>query len=158
MTKKNFSDKILKNILSAVAIAGFGMLMLYIVIIFYAFLLQAVSAIIFLSGTAGKSDWFFPLAHLSYLAIVGAVSWLVLRSRMRTLYKAIYLPVPVVVVSFAIGMFFFSWPAAVYALNALFYAGVIHYFAKTGKPWQYFYAVILVALGLVVLLATGGEI
>ena len=143
------------------AVAGFGMLMLNFVFLAYYFFHQAVLAAVGILGPPSvleRTRWFPFLAHFAYLAIIGAVSWLVYRSKWKTLYKAICLPVPVAAVSAAIGIFFYAWPVAVYALNAFFYAGILHYFTRAQKPWIYYYAVILVGLVLMFLLLTGGDI
>lgn len=156
-----FKNKILNNIFYAVAVAGFGMLMLDIVFLLGYLFHQAVLAMVGILGPSSvleRTRWFPPLVHFAYLAIIGAVSWLVYKSKSRTLYKAICLPVPVAAVSVTIGMFFYAWPVAVYALNAFFYAGILHYFGRAKKPWIYYYAVILVGLALMFLLLTGGDI
>ncbi len=155
-----YQNKILKNVFFAVAVAGFGMLMLYFALMLDYFFNLAAVAIIGIFGPPDvieQSPWFGPLIHFSYLAIIGTASWLVFKSKLMTLYKAIYLPVPVTAVSITIGMFFYAWPIVVYALNAFFYAGIFYYFNRTKVSWLYYYAVILVCLALTFLLVTGGE-
>ena len=143
------------------AVAGFGMLMLNFAFLAYYFFHQAVLAAVGIFGPPSaleRNRWFPPLVYFAYLAIIGAVSWLIFKSKSRTLYKAICLPVPAAAVSATIGMFFYARPVAVYALNAFFYAGILHYFSRAKKPWIYYYAVILVGLVLMFLLLTGGDI
>ncbi|HOX29879.1 MAG TPA: hypothetical protein P5080_02815 [Candidatus Paceibacterota bacterium] len=156
-----FKNKILSKILSAVAIAGFGLLMLDFVLFLDNFFHEAVLAAIGVLGPSGvveRSRWFPIIMHFAFLAIIGAVSWPVFRSKIKPLYKAIWLPVPVAAVSVTIGIFFYAWPAAVYALNAFFYAAILHYFGRTEKPWLYYYAVFLAGLVLIFLLLKGGDI
>ena len=102
--------------------------------------------------------WFPPTKHAMFVVVIGLISWPIFRSKLHTLYKAIYMTVPLAVVFVTAGIFLYRWPVLPYLVGALLTAGVLFYLYRTKRPWLYFYTVILVALSLMILTLLGVEI
>ena len=102
--------------------------------------------------------WFPPMMHGLFVVVIGLISWSIFKSKLGTLYKAIYMTVPVAVVLVTIGIFFYQWPAVAFSLGGLFSFGVLYYFYRTKQPWIYYYAVILVTVTLAIMTVLGVEI
>lgn len=154
-------NQIVKNILSAVAVAVFGLIMLNIAFIFdFIFQSLIIGAIkIFTAGDPSMElFWFPPVMHILFMIVIGLISRFVLKSKLKPLFKAIYMTVPLAVVFVTIGMFLYRWPAAAYSLGGLFGAGVLYYLYRAKQPWIYYYTVILVGLVLAIFSLAGGEI
>ena len=96
--------------------------------------------------------------HGSFVVIIGIISWFVFKSKLKEIYKAIYMTVPLAVVFVTIGIFLFQWPIAVYLLGTLFGIGALYYFYRTKQHWIYYYTLILVGLTLAIFTLLGGEI
>ena len=148
-----FKNQVVKNILSAVAIPVFGFILLNLAFMF-DFLVQ--SLVIGLINLFTPVDfqttfhWLPPVLHGLFMVIIGIISWSIFRSKLRTLYKAIYLPVPLATVLVTYGVFLGRWPIIVYPLGGLSVIGVLYYFYRTKQPWLFYFAAIL--MGLVMLL------
>lgn len=159
--KTAFKSPIAKNILSAVAVAGFGYVLLGLTF-FFDFLFQSlVDGIIKLFTSVDFNmtwHWFPPVKHAVFVVIIGLISWSIFRSKLGALYKAIYMTVPLAVVFVTLGIFFYRWPVAAYSLCSLFGVGVLYYFYRTKQPWLYYYTVILVGLALLLAGLLGVEI
>lgn len=159
--KKFLKNKTVINILSVLAVAVFGLILLNLAFLF-DFLYQTVvrGAVEYLTPLEPGMyvPWFPPLMHFSFLVVIGIISWFVLRSRLWTILKAIYLCVPVVAVQATIGMFFYSQPVLVYSLGTLFCLGVLYYLYRTKQPWIYYFATIFWSIVLAVYTLSGGEI
>ena len=160
MKIKNFVITLLKNlfvknILAAIAVAGFGFILLNLAFLFDFLFQSLVDKIVRLFTSVDFNmawHWFPPLKHLMFVAIIFLISWLVFRSKLGVLYKAIFMTVPLAVIYVTIGMFFYQWPIIVYSLGGIFSIGVLYYFYRTKKPWLYYYTLVLV--GLVILIAS----
>ena len=154
-------NPVLKNILSALAVAFFGFILLNLAFIFDA-LFQGVLRMLFglflPLGPESNLYWFPPLMHCLFLAVIFLISYFVFKSKLKVIYKAIYMTVPVAAVLVTVGMFLNHWPIAVYSVGVLLCAGTLYYFYKTKQPWLYYYTVILVSVVLAIFTATGGEI
>jgi len=154
-------NRIIKNILSALAVAFFGFILLNLTFMF-DWLFQSVIRALFRLFTPVDVviaySWFPPMMHFLFVILIGVISWLVFRSKLRVLYKAIYMMVPLAVVFVTLGMFLYQWPIAAYSAGILFGIGVLYYFYRTKQPWLYYYTVILVGLTLAVFSLLGGEI
>lgn len=162
-TKKNFMFKnpIVKNILSAVAVAGFGFILLNITFMFDFLLHMLVTVIIKLFvpvNPAMDYSWFPPMMHTLFVVVIGLISWLIFKSKLSVLYNAIYMTVPSAVVFATLGIFLYRWPVVAYSLGSLISIGVLYYFYRTKQPWLYYYTVILVGLVLAIFSLLGGEI
>jgi hypothetical protein len=159
--KNLINNLTVKNVLSAVAVAIFGLILLNVAFIFDAVYQGSVRWVIahFIDiGPDMRLYWFPPLMHLSFVVIIGVISWFVFRSKLGEIYKAIYLVVPVAVVLVTVGMFLFHWPIAGYSVGFLLCACTLYYFYRTKQPWLYYYSVILIGLALAIFTLMGGEI
>jgi len=159
--KKLFKNPLVKNILSAVAVAIFGFILLNITFLFDFIFQSAIRGLIRLFIPLDPNTdlyWFPPLMHASFVIIIGIISWFVFRSKLKVLYKAIYMTVPLAVVLVTIGIFLYHWPVAAYSLGSLFGIGVLCYFYRAKKPWLYYYTVILVGLAMLIVGLFGIEI
>lgn len=142
-----------KNALHAlfVAVAGFALLNAAFAFVgFLAFLLGFV-----LPRGDLRVAW---LAIGAYLAVLALLSWLVARSRMRTLYKATFLTVPTASVLAILGALLYPWPWAAWGAGALVSGGLVAYVLATRRPWLYAYAVALVALVMAGMMLLGVEV
>ena len=156
-----FKKPLVKNILSAVAVAVFGFILLNLTFLF-DFLFQSVVIWFIQLFTSANPPmdwhWFPPLMHLAFVALIGLISWVVFRSKIKVLFKAIYLTVPTAVVLATLGIFFYQWPVVPFVLGFLSVAAVLFYFYRTKQPWLYCFSVILVSLVLAIFTLLGGEI
>lgn len=156
-----FKNPIVKNILSAVAVAGFGFILLNLAFMFDFLLISLVAGFIKLFipvNPAMTYNWFPPMMHALFVVVIGLISWPIFKSKLGVLYKAIYMTVPSAVVFVTLGMFLYRWPVAAYSLGSLFGIGALYYFYRTKQPWLYYYTVILVGLVLAIFSLLGGEI
>ncbi|MCL5795377.1 MAG: hypothetical protein M1338_03390 [Patescibacteria group bacterium] len=96
------------------------------------------------------NNWFLPLLHGGFMVLIVLISWFVFRSKLKPIFKAIYMTVPLAVVFVTIGIFFYPWPVIVYILASIFGLGVLYYFYRTKQPWIYYFTLILVSLALIV--------
>ncbi len=156
-----FRNPHVKNILSAVAVAGFGFVLLGLTFLF-DFLFQSLVDGVIRLFTPGDFNmacyWFPPTKHAMFVVIIGLISWPIFRSKLGVLYKAIYMTVPLAVFFATIGIFLYHWPVVPYLVGGLFTIGVLFYFYRTKQPWLYYYTLILVALSLMIFALLGGEI
>jgi hypothetical protein len=147
----------MKNILSALAVAVLGCVLLSLAFLLN-FLLFKLIDFILPHELMSAFQWFPMARHALFLVIIVLISWPVLRSKLSTLYKAIYLTVPVTVVLVSIGIFMYQWPPAAYLVAGIFTAGILFYLYCMRQPWIYYYTVLLVALTLMVFTLLGGQI
>ncbi len=90
--------------------------------------------------------------------ILAVLSWFIFRSKLATLYKAIYTTVPVATVLAFIGIYFDRSPVLIYSLGALFSLGVLAYLFLTKKSWLYYFSVIFISIALLLVILLGVEI
>ena len=156
-----FKNRHVKNILSAVAVAVFGFVLLGLTFLF-DFLFQSLLDRVVRFFTPDDFNmtwyWFPPAKHAMFMVIIGLISWPIFRSKLGSLYKAIYMTVPLAVVFATIGILLYHWPVLPYLVGGLFAIGVLFYLYRTKQPWLYLYTVILVALSLMIFTLLGGEI
>lgn len=156
-----FKDTIIKNILQALAVAGFGLILLNITFLLNFLFNNLVDGLIKLFTPVNPEmtyPWFPPMMHILFAVIIGLISRLIFKSKFGALYKAIYMTVPLTVVLVTLGIFLYRWPAVAYPLCGLFSISLLYYFYRTKKHWLYYYTVILVSLALAVFSLLGGEI
>ena len=154
-------NRIAKNILSALAVAGFGFLLLNVAFIFdFLFQSLVMGCIKFFVpfDIMMNLAWFPQMMHLAFLAIIGLITWAVFRTKWRVLYKAIYMTVPLATVFATFGMFFYRWPVAAYSLSGLFGLAILYHLYTTKQPWLYYYTLILVSLAMLMVGILGLEI
>ena len=90
--------------------------------------------------------------------ILAILSWFVFRSKVVTLFKAIYTTVPVATVLAFIGIYFERQPVLIYSLGALFSLGILSYLFITKKSWLYYFSVIFISITLLVIGLLGVDI
>lgn len=149
------------NVFSVFAVAFFGFLLLNWAFLFdalYQNVARSIVAYLLNFGPESYVPWFPPVMHLSFLVLLGVISWFILRSRLWTLLKAIYLCVPVVAVQVYIGMFLYPNNWLVYSLGTLFCLGLLYYFYRTKQPWLYYFTTIFWSIVLAAYTLSGGEI
>jgi hypothetical protein len=154
-------NKCLINILSALAIAFFGFILLNLTFIFdalYQGIIRRLVGLFIPLGPESRAYWLPPLMHLSFIVIIGIISWLVFRSDLKKIYKAIFLSVPVATVLVTIGMFLSQFPLVLYPLGFILCAATLYLFFRTNQPWLYYFTVILFSIVLAVFTLMGGEI
>lgn len=154
-------NPIVKNILSALAVAFFGFLLLNLTFIFDAIYQGIVRGLIgiFLPLAPEKNFFWFPLLmHLSFVFIIGIISWIVFRSKLGMLFKAIYMTVPVAVALVTCGMFLYTWPVLSYTAGVSLWAGTLYYLYRTKQPWLYYFALILIGIVMLFVVIKGIEI
>ena len=160
---KHYLDKnpLAKNVLSALAVAFFGYLLLDITFIFdviYQGVIRWIIGLFIPLGPDMDIFWFPPLMHFSFVIVIGIISWFVFRSKLDILYKAIFMTVPLAVVLATIGMFSYHLPIVAYSLGLLFCLGVLYYLYKTKQHWLYYYTLILMGIAMLLLVLLGVEI
>ncbi|MFH1182071.1 MAG: hypothetical protein V1702_03885 [Candidatus Woesearchaeota archaeon] len=161
MAKKFLKNPIVKNILSALAVAVFGFILLNLAFIFYALFIGLMRGIIGLFVPLDENTtiyWLPPLMHALTTAVILLISWLILKSKLRVLFKAIYMTVPLAVVYATMGMFLYPWPAAAYLLGGLFFLSVLYYLHRTKQPWLYYYTLVLISFLMLMVGVLGVEI
>jgi len=158
---KKSTNKIFKNIFSALAVAVFGFILLNIAFLFdslYQGLVRGFIGIFMPLNPDMDLYWFPPLMHFSFVIIIGLISWFVFKSKIKSIYKAIFMTVPLAVVFATIGMFLHSLTLAVYLLGILFALCVLYYLYRTKQPWIYYYTLILISLLMFLVILFGVEI
>lgn len=161
--KKIFQKTSVKNILSAIAVPVFGFILLGLTFLFdflFQSALRRLLGFVIALGPEPEMNlrWLPPLQHLSFAFAIILISWPVFRLKIKDIFKAIYLTVPLAVALATIGISFYRWPAAVYSVGALAVIGALCYLYRTKQPWIYYYTVILVGLAMAIFTLTGGEI
>ena len=152
---------IAKNILSGLVVALFGFILLVLTFLFdFLFQTTVIKFIELFTQVDFEAgwQWFPPTMHGLFALIVGVISWFVFHSKLRVLYRAIFMPVPLVVVFATIGIFLYQWPIAVYSLGGLFFIGIFYFFYYTKQPWLYYYTLFLVGLAMLFIGLSGAEI
>ncbi len=156
-----FKNPIFKNILSALAVAVVGFILLNLTFMFdYIFHSVVILFIKIFTSAEPPRDWnWFPLLmHFAFMVIIGLISRAIFRTKVSVLFKAIFMTVPTAVVLVTLGILFYQWPIIPYLLGFLLIAGVLRYFYHTHQPWLYYYSVILIGLTLAIFTFFGGEI
>ncbi|OGI16083.1 hypothetical protein A3K63_02320 [Candidatus Micrarchaeota archaeon RBG_16_49_10] len=150
-----------KKVLSALAVAVFGFILLNLTFLFdFIFQTLVDGAVKLFTPVDFNAAWYWfpPMKHVMFVAIIGLISWYIFRSKLGVLYKAIYMTVPLAVVFVSLGMFLYRWPLAAYLLGGLFFIGVLYFFYRSKQPWLYYYALILVSLVMLITGLLGMEI
>jgi hypothetical protein len=150
-----------RNILSALAVAVFGFILLNLTFLFdalYQGIIRRFIGLFIPLGPEMDMRWLPALFHGSFAVVIGIISWFVFRTKLKPIYKAIYMTVPAAVVLVTVGMFLYRWPALVYSVGGLLCLSTLYYFYRTKQPWIYYYAVVLVGVTLAVFTLAGGEI
>ena len=158
---KWFNKPIVKNILWILAVTIGGFILWNIAFIFDALFQTVIRGFFGLFITLDENAryyWFPWMMHGLFVVVICLISWPIFKSRLGTLYKAVYSTVPLAVIFVTIGVFLYQWPVLVYFFGGLFGIGVLYYLYTTKKSWIYYYAVIFTGLTLAIFTLMGGEI
>ncbi len=145
----------IKNILSAVYVIVFGFLMLNITFIIYSLfqgLLREYAKIVIKSDPHASFLWLPQILHGLFIILVVVISWIVFHSRLKDLYKAIYMTAPLAVVFATIGIFFYQSLIMEYILGGLFFICVLGYLYNTKQTWIYYYTLILTTIVMLLMM------
>jgi len=162
MSKKSFFKKpIAKKILWVLAVTIGGLILWNITFLFDA-LFQGVIRRLFMLFIPFNPEtgygWFPSLMHGLFVVVICLISWPILKSKLGTLYKAIYSTVPLAVIIVTIGILFNQLPTLIYIIGVLFGISILYYLYRTNRSWIYYYAVIFTGLTLAIFTLMGGEI
>lgn len=147
----------MKRIFTLIAIPILGYILLNLTFIF-DFLFQSMLDKFFPIDYNMTCAWFPMGKHILFMVIIALISWFILKSNLKELYKAIYSAVPTAVILVTVGMFLYHWPIIEYVVSMLILGIIIFYLYKTKKSWIFYYAVTWVALGLLVMSILGMDI
>jgi hypothetical protein len=142
-----------RNVLPAIGIAFLGFILLNLTFMLdYLFHISIIGLVkLFTSQDPGmRSVWFPPAMHIAFTVLIGLISWIIFRSRLNNFFKATFLTVPSAVVLVTAGMFLYRLPIIAYSLSSLLVAGILFIFYRTKMSWLFSFAVILVALTLLI--------
>ena len=163
MTKKKniLKSHVLKNVISAVVVTFLGFFLLNLAFTF-DFLIQTL--VIFLMKELLHHDptmetfWFPQTMHVLFIFIITYISYLIFGSKLGIIFKSAYSAIPIALVFATIGIAFYPWPLFVYFLSIIFFAAIFYYFKKTKAHWLYYYSLIYVSAGFLLLSLTGTDI
>jgi len=163
VSKKKISLKInlLKNILSFLAVPVFGFVLLNAAFLTDFFFQITIDKIIsnFIPLDLNRAWNWYPLTkHLLFVFIVGFISRQIFKSKMRPVFKAIYLTLPFTVIYVTLGILFYRWPIVGFSLALYFFLGTLYFLKKKKLHWLYYWSLILVSLALFVSSLTGTQI
>jgi hypothetical protein len=150
-----------RRVLSALAIIVFGFILLNLAFLFDALfqgVIRRLFGILMPLGPDSQLHWFPPLMHGLFCLVILAISWLVFRSKLGTLYKAIFLVVPLATVYATIGILFYGWQPLVLALGAICGLAVLWRIYKSRQPWQYYFALASTSLLMLLVVLLGIDI
>lgn len=157
----NMKKTTLKNILSLIIIPIAGFILLSITFVINAVFQGTLRRflVIFIDFNPDMNlPWIPGIMRILFVVFILVISFFVLRTKMKSIFKAIFLTVPTATVLVTMGIFFYQIPIISYIIGFVMVSGVIYYFYKTKQPWLYYYSVILISLTLAIYTATGGEI
>ena len=152
-----FKNSNLKKVLPPLSIVVSIPILLTLLFLFYALIFNFYDKIIPWSQDAGPNSYFI-LRPITLFVILAVISWFIFRSKIATLYKAIYTIVPVATVLAFIAIYFNGRPVLIYSLGALFSLGVLAYLFLTKKSWLYYFSVIIISITLLAVGLLGVDI
>lgn len=132
-------------------------ILLTLIFLLYALIFSFYNIIIPFSQNAGPNPYFI-LRPITLFVILAVLSWFIFRSKIATLYKAMFTTVPVATVLAFIAIDFDSRPVLIYLLGALFSIGVLAYLFLTKKSWLYYFSVISISIVLLMMKLLGLEV
>lgn len=155
--KIKVKNPVLKYLLIIIAIAVGGFALLNIVFMIFALIINGI-LLLFPKDAAMDRGSLMPIltSIVSALFLIGY--YFIYRSKAKPLYKAILMPIPTAIVLVGIGVSFYRWPVVGLSLSALLVLATLYYFHRTKQPWTYYFAVILVAIALLIMSILGIDI
>ena len=157
MTKKSW----VRNVLLVLGVAGAGFVVLNLLFVLDA-AFQSLLDLIFRVFTPVDINmawsWYPAVKAILFVIIIAFVSWPIFRSKLATVWKAIYLFAPTALGLFIIAVPLYRWPPVAISLGTIATLITLYCFYKTKQPWLYYYSVIIVALALLIITLTGTQI
>ncbi len=154
---EDMKNPYIRNTLLGLFIALSGFVLLNLTFLFYAAIINGVEMLL-PSGFVQNNGWYMPvmMALISLGIIIGYI--FVYKSKIEDIYKATLMTIPTAIILIMDGIALYRWSYAAFPVGAILTAGALYYFYKAKKPWLYWFAVIIVALALTVMVITGTEI
>lgn len=154
-------NPLVKNILSALAVAVFGFILLnltFFLDFIFQNLLQGLIGLFTKVDFEKGFSWLPQVMHGSFVILIGIISFFVLRSKLDTIYKATFLTVPLSVVFVTLGILLFRWPIAAVSSGFIVFTSIIYYLYRTKQHWLYYYSVSLIGLVMLAARLMGAEL
>lgn len=151
----------IRNVLKALFVAIFGFVLINVALITYFGFQSLIDLIVGLFTSANINvnlTWYPELKYILFAIVIFIISWLILRAKIRPVFKAAFLMVPSTLIFVTAGIFLYRWPAIAYSLSVILGLAVLYYFYRTKKNWMYWFSFILLALSLAAFSLTGGQI
>lgn len=140
-------NQYIKNILAAAVVAVLGFLLLNLAFILdWAF--QSLLLRLFPMNADTRISCIPAARHVLFFILILLLTWPVLRSNLKRIFKAAYLTVPAAVTFATVGILLYQWPAAMYSISVLIYGGTVYFLYRRRMSWLYYYSVTLVAVAL----------
>lgn len=163
MSKKKISNKnsLLKNILSFLAVPVFGFILFNVALILNIFFQTTIDKVVsnFTPLNMNRVWSWYPLAkHLIFVFIVGLISRQIFKSKVKSVFKAIYLTLPLAMIYISLIILFYRWPIVIFSLAIYFFLGTLYFLKKKRLHWLYYWALILVSITLLVLSLMSAQI
>ena len=130
-----------KNVLSAILIAASGFILFNIAFMLAAGTIWTCNWIV--SLFTGKMDMAVNSIYgaLVFVLIMLVASWFIFKSKLKPIFKAIYLPMPLMVVLIFIGVLLFHLPQWVpISIGAVIIASILFFLYKKKLSWLYYFA------------------
>lgn len=143
--------------MQALMIAVIGVALLNITFMF-DFAWQSAVKFVFLRNIDLGNSWFPLYMHLLFVLLIAIISWLVYRMHLGDIYKATYTMVPAAVLLVTDGILFYRWPIYAYSVGVIASLIILYVFYQKKLSWFYYFAVLFVALVLLVMGLTGQQI
>jgi hypothetical protein len=154
-------NPLLRKVLFALAVVVFGFILLNLTFIFdavYQGIIRRILGMFLPLGPDSNLYWFPAVMHVSFAVLILIISFFILKSALRDLFKAVFFVVPLAVTYVTIGMFLYQWPFLEYTLAALTGLGVLYGIYRTKQPWLYYFSFALVSLLLLIMALFGVDI
>jgi hypothetical protein len=150
----------IRNVLLALAVAAGGLVLLnltFLLDFLFQRVLRTLFSVLIPSILETGPSWSAPWLHVLFLLLIALISWLVYRSKLPALLKAIYTVVPTAVTLATVGIVLYQWPAAVWIAGILITTATLVLLYVKKQPWLYFFAVGLTAVALAMAMLLGVE-
>jgi hypothetical protein len=161
MNKTIWQNHTLRGLLSCLAVIVFGFILLNATFLAAFLFNSAIDLVLrlFIRGDLNMDlSWYPLLKHMLFFMIIAAVSWIVLRRRLKPLYKAIFMVVPLTTAYVSLGIFLYRWPTIAFISGLALFIGVLLYLRKIKAYWLYYFALILMSTVMVLTWILGVDI
>lgn len=140
------------EIACAIIIGGFILFSLAFLLDFFVQSIIRIPLKMFTHENMNESIFWVPhFLHWSFVIVIAALSWLVYRSKLPDLAKAIYTNVPLGTILLTIWIELYQSPNIAYLAEITTIVLVLFYLLKTKKPWPYFFTVFFVAFSILMI-------